>query len=43
MDITQIPTGKLLDVEGTALDFTSFREFGKDIDSEFNNIRNYHG
>ena len=43
MDITQIPTGKLLDVEGTALDFTSFREFGKDIDAEYNNIRNYHG
>lgn len=43
MDIVQIPTGKLLDVEGTALDFTSWREFGRDIDSEFNNIRNYHG
>ncbi|MBO5890816.1 MAG: galactose mutarotase [Alistipes sp.] len=43
MDITQIPTGKLLDVEGTALDFTSFRVFGKDIESEFNNIKNYHG
>ena len=43
MDITQIPTGKLLDVKGTALDFTSFRMFGKDIDSEFNNMRNFRG
>ncbi|MBQ3173196.1 MAG: galactose mutarotase [Alistipes sp.] len=43
MDTVQIPTGKLLEVKGTALDFTSWREFGRDIDSEFNNIRNYHG
>lgn len=43
MDITQIPTGKLLDVKGTALDFTTFREFGKEIDSEFNNMRNFRG
>ena len=43
MDTVQIPTGKLLEVKGTALDFTSWREFGRDIDSEFNNIRHYHG
>ena len=43
MDTVQIPTGKLLDVKGTALDFTSWREFGRDIESEFNNIRHYHG
>ena len=43
MDIVQIPTGKLLDVKGTALDFTSWRRFGDEIESEFNNIRNYRG
>lgn len=43
MDVVQIPTGKLLDVKGTALDFTSWREFGREIDSEFNNIRNFRG
>ena len=43
MDIVQIPTGKLLDVKGTALDFTSWRKFGDEIDAEFNNIRNYRG
>jgi aldose 1-epimerase len=43
MDIVQIPTGKLLDVKGTALDFTEWRRFGNEIDAEFNNIRNYHG
>ena len=43
MDVVQIPTGKLLDVKGTALDFTQWRKFGDDIDSEFNNIRNYRG
>ena len=43
MDTVQIPTGKLLDVNGTALDFTTFRRFGDEIDAEFNNIRNYRG
>ena len=43
MDTVQIPTGKLLDVKGTALDFTSWRKFGDDIDAEFNNIRTYKG
>ena len=43
MDTVQIPTGKLLDVKDTALDFTTFRRFGDEIDAEFNNIRNYRG
>ena len=43
MDTVQIPTGKLLDVKGTALDFTSWRRFGDQIDDEFNNIRTYKG
>ena len=43
MDTVQIPTSKLLDVKGTALDFTSWRKFGDDIDAEFNNIRTYKG
>ena len=43
MDTVQIPTGKLLDVKGTALDFTTWRKFGTDIDAEFNNIRNFRG
>ena len=43
MDTVQIPTGKLLDVKGTALDFTSWRKFGDDIDAEFNNIHTYKG
>lgn len=43
MDTVQIPTGKLLAVKGTALDFTEGRKFGDDIDSEFNNIRTFRG
>ena len=43
MDTVQIPTGKLLDVKGTALDFSSWRKFGDEIDAEFNNIRTYKG
>ena len=43
MDTVQIPTGKLLAVKGTALDFTEGRIFGDDIDSEFNNIRTFRG
>ena len=43
MDTVQIPTGTLLDVEGTPLDFTTWRKFGTDIDAEFNNIRNFRG
>lgn len=43
MDTVQIPTGRLLDVKGTALDFTEWRRFGDEIDSEFNNIRTFRG
>ena len=43
MDTVQIPTGKLLDVKSTALDFTDWRRFGDEIDAEFNNIRTYRG
>lgn len=43
MDTVQIPTGKLLAVKGTALDFTEGRIFGDEIDSEFNNIRTFRG
>ena len=43
MDTVQIPTGKLLAVKGTALDFTEGRIFGDDINSEFNNIRTFRG
>lgn len=43
MNTVQIPTGTLLDVKGTALDFTDGRIFGTDIDAEFNNIRNFRG
>lgn len=43
MDTVQIPTGKLLEVKGTALDFTEGRVFGDEIDSEFNNIHNFRG
>lgn len=43
MDIEQIPTGRLLDVAGTPLDFTSWRRFGDDIDAEFNHIRDFRG
>ncbi len=43
MDTVQIPTGKLLAVKGTALDFTEGRVFGDEIDSEFNNILTFRG
>lgn len=43
MDIEQIPTGRLLDVAGTPLDFTSWRRFGDSIDDEFNHIRDFRG
>lgn len=43
MDIEQIPTGRLLDVAGTPLDFTSWRRFGERIDSDFNHIRDFRG
>ena len=34
MDAEQIPTGRLIDVAGTPLDFTSFRRFGDDRSEE---------
>lgn len=43
MDAVQIPTGKLLDVKSTPLDFTSWRRFGDDINSDFNNISTFRG
>lgn len=42
-DATQIPTGRLLDVEGTPMDFRTFRRLGDGIDSEFNRIRDFRG
>lgn len=38
-DDRQIPTGKLLDVAGTPVDFRSLRRLGEGIDSDFNRIR----
>lgn len=43
MDMVQIPTGKLLDVADTPLDFRIWRRFEEGIDAEFNNIRTYRG
>lgn len=43
MNPVQIPTGKLLDVAGTPMDFTSFRRFGDGIESEFNHIKDFRG
>ncbi len=39
----QIPTGVLLDVEGTPMDFRTMRRVGDGIDSEFNHIRDFRG
>lgn len=43
MDPTQIPTGRYLDVKGTPQDFTTGRILGKDIDSEFNHMKDFRG
>lgn len=43
MNDKQIPTGKLLDVEGTPQDFRSFRSFRPGIDAAFNHIRDFKG
>ncbi|MCH5329486.1 MAG: galactose mutarotase [Alistipes sp.] len=44
MNEVQIPTGKLLNVEGTPMDFrSSFRRFADGIDSEFNHIKDFKG
>ena len=39
----QIPTGRLLDVAGTPMDFRTFRRLGDGIESEFNHIRDFRG
>lgn len=38
MTIDHIPTGKILDIAGTPLDFTSWRRFGEDIAAEYQMI-----
>ncbi len=38
MTLDHIPTGKILDVVGTPLDFSSWRRFGDDIAAEYQNI-----
>lgn len=43
MNERQIPTGRLLDVEGTPQDFTSERALGAGIDETFNHIRDFRG
>lgn len=43
MDAFQIPTGRMLDVQGTAMDFTSPRRLGEGIDDPFNHIRDFGG
>ena len=39
----QIPTGLMLDVEGTAMDFRTPRRLGDGIADEFNHIKDFHG
>ncbi len=43
MNDRQIPTGELLDVEGTPMDFRTFNNFRSGIDSEFNRIKDFRG
>lgn len=43
MNDMQIPTGEMLDVEGTPLDFRAFRRLRDGIDAEFNHIRDFGG
>lgn len=43
MNAFQIPTGRYLDVAGTAQDFRTFRRLRDGIDSEFNRIRDFKG
>lgn len=43
MNDKQIPTGRMLPVEGTPQDFRAFRAFRAGIDSEFNHIRDFKG
>ena len=39
----QIPTGRLLDVTGSVMDFREARRLGDGIDDEFNRMREYRG
>ncbi len=43
MDSRQIPTGRWLDVDGTAQDFREFRTLRDGIESDFNHIRDFKG
>ncbi len=43
MNEYQIPTGRMLDVEGTPQDFRTFRAFRPGIDAAFNRIRDFRG
>ena len=43
MDPFQIPTGKMLDVAGSDMDFRSFRRLGDGVGSQFNRIRDFGG
>lgn len=43
LDEWQLPTGRMCDVAGTPLDFTSFRPLGEGIDAPFGRIRDFGG
>ncbi len=43
MNENQIPTGKELEIAGTAMDFRNFKNLGEDIKSEFNHIKDFRG
>ncbi len=43
MNDMQIPTGVVLDVEGSAMDFRSARVLGEGIDADFNHLREFRG
>lgn len=38
-DAESIPTGRILDVAGTPMDFRQYREIGKDIDADYEPLR----
>lgn len=43
LDERQLPTGRMLDVAGTPLDFTDFKRLGDGIDAPFARIRDFGG
>ncbi len=43
VDERQLPTGRLLDTAGTAMDFREFRPLRNGIDADFNRIRDFGG